>query len=272
MFANNFNNQNPYMFGGMFPQGQQYTPNRKPRFTNPLTEEDKKSLKTQGGFNLLVDEKDMKKAICTHKDGDQISLKPNEDGTFTCWICGETFNLLDMQKQSVEEVTNNFIDILQSIKTYYLDIPAGVVTEFFQMIPFIKKTPEIYQIALNNYHGYETPMTGPNYPNNNMFGMYDAMANPGYAYNPNYGYQQPMGFAPQYQPPMGYQPPQYPQGMPMGAAPTMPQNAQPVGQFGYVDNSAPVGSVPPQNAPVSPIPQPGSGASDTVQTTKTFAL
>ena len=64
MFANNnyFNGQGQSFYGNGFGPGQQYAAARKPRFTNPLTEEDKKSLKSQGGFSLIVSDKDMKKS------------------------------------------------------------------------------------------------------------------------------------------------------------------------------------------------------------------
>lgn len=267
MFANNnyFNGQGTFYGNGFAPGQQQYMAARKPKFTNPLTEEDKKSLKNQGGFSLIVSDKDMKKAICTHKDGDQISLRENSDGTVTCWICGETFSLVDLQESGVENITKEFIDVLQSIKTYYLDIPDGVVREFFQMIPFIQKTPEIFKIATNNFQSYENPMTTPMNQSYQMFGMYDAISNPAYSFNPGYGgfgqpapmqgYNAPMGAVPQYA--MGQQ---------------MPQNTQPVGQFGYVDNAAPAPAAP-QAAPVTPIPQPtGAAPTEAVQTTKTFAL
>lgn len=293
-----FNNTNNFgagnFYGNGFGPAQQYQAMRKPRFTNPLTEEDKKMLKTQGGFSLFVDDKDMKRALCTHKDGDQISLRENADGTQTCWVCGKTFNIVDTTPETVTDITNQFLDVLESIKTYYLDIPEGVVKEFFQMIPFIAKTPEIYKLALDNFHSYENPMTSAYNQGNQLFGMYDSMSSPGYAYNPNF--QQPM---------MGYgmgmpQQPQYaPQGYTMPAP--MPNGAQPVGGFGYVDNGMMPGTTPvqmsfgqpapaqaaPQQAPQQPaqpaaMPQPGTNVqppqagqttpTDQVNQTKTFAI
>lgn len=275
MFDQRFGGQSPYYFNNGFGPAQQYAAVRKPRFTNPLTEEDKKMLKAQGGFSLFVSDKDMKRAMCTHKDGDQFSLRENADGSHTCWVCGKTFNLVDMSKENVEQITKDFSDILDSIKTYYLDIPEGVVKEFFQMMPFIEKTPDIYDIARNNFHSYENPMVGQYNQGNQLFGMYDSISSPGYMYNPGFGYQQPMGYPQQGFAPQGY------------TAPVVPNNATPVGGFGYVDNGMPPGSVPVQNqqcapaqnqqpvTPVSPIPQPGSQAQnpvETVQQTKTFAV
>ncbi len=281
MFNNNLGGG--YFYNNGFGGGQQYQAARKPRFTNPLTEEDKKMLKTQGGFSLFVDDKDMKRAMCTHKDGDQISLRENPDGSQTCWVCGKTFNMVDATTETVADITNQFLDTLESIKTYYLDIPEGVVKEFFQMIPFIAKTPEIYKLALDNFRSYENPMTSQYNQGNQLFGMYDSISNPGYAYNPNF--QQPMmgGYGMM---PMQPQAPQYvPQGY---AAQPMPAGSTPVGGFGYVDNGMAPGSVPVQTAPVAPaapaqpIPQPaanvqppaagGAAPQETVNQTKTFAI
>lgn len=281
MFTNNnFGATNPYFYNNGFGNAQQYQAARKPRFTNPLTEEDKKMLKSQGGFSLFVNDKDMKRAMCTHKDGDTISLRQNADGSSTCWVCGKTFNLVDASPETVNEITSQFLDTLESIKTYYLDIPEGVVKEFFQMIPFIAKTPEIYKLALDNFHSYESPMLNSYNQGAQMFNMYDTMNSPGYMYNPNF--QQPM---------MGYgfgmgMPQQQPQYVPQGytVPQPMPAGAQVVGGFGYVDNGMAPGTTPVQAAPVaaqpavSPIPQPGtanaaqSAPTDVVNQTKTFAL
>lgn len=277
MFNNNTYGS-PYFYGNGFGPAQQYQAARKPRFTQPLTVEDRKALQSQGGFSLFVDDKDMKRAMCTHKDGDQISLRENPDGSRTCWVCGKTFNLIDATPETVADITNQFLDTLESIKTYYLDIPEGVVQEFFQMIPFIAKTPEIYKLAVDNFHSYENPTVNQFNQGTQLFGMYDSMSAPGFMYNPNF--QQPMmgGYG------MGMGMPQQPQYIPQGyTAQPMPNGAQPVGGFGYVDNGMPAGSVPVQAAPIpqpqAPIQQPQAGTApaqaaptDVVNQTKTFAL
>lgn len=267
-------NNNAYNPGYFYNQAQQYQAARKPRFTNPVTPDDRKLFNAQAGFSLFVDDKEVKRATCTHKDGDTISLKLNPDGTHTCWICGKTFELVDASQEAVAEITNQYLNVLESIKTYYLDIPESVVKEFFQMIPFIAKTPEIYKLAVDNFHSYEGPMTNAFNQGNQFFNMFDAINSPNYMYNP---YQQQ---------PMGYGMPQAPQYVPQGytAPQPMPMGAQPVGGFGYVDNGMAPGTVPVQTAPpvsqpvVSPIPQPGNAnaaqtnPTDVVNQTKTFAL
>lgn len=276
----NYNNFGQGIFPG-YGQAQMYNaPQKTPRFTNPLTEEDKKSLRNDAKFSLYVSDKDMKRAICTHKDGNQISLKENADGTVTCWICGETFRMVDAGENEVKAVTTDFVDVLNSIKTYYLDIPEGVVREFFQMIPFIEKTPEMYDLALKNFKSYEMVTPTMYNPSQQLFNFYDQVSAPGYYMPPYGGFQQPQqgyGFAPQ-QP--AFQQPVY--GAPQGYAAPMPQNVQPVGGFGYVDNGMAPGMVQAQSAPqqpaapVTPMPQPGTPAAqaptDVVNQTKTFAI
>ncbi len=208
-----FNNQ--MMMNGMNTMmgGVQYN-NLQAKMTQPLTKEEMAKLQKQGNERLVVNEIDLIKSKCTHKNNGQLALVQNANGTSTCNICGETFTLVDIDPMEVEGITQRFIDILQSIKTFYLDMPVNYASEFFVMIPLLKNTPELYRIALNQFSKYESgsvvnqnngaygfnlfntltnPMSGmmnnsmnpgmmgmgmnPNMMNNNMMGMNPNMMN-----------------------------------------------------------------------------------------------
>ena len=214
---NNFNQNNfgmnPYMMGG-----PQYAPQPQARMTQPLTVEQIKQLRNQTpAFTMDVSEEDMLRSRCTHKLNGKFETVFNNDaeGTVTCSICGAKFSLLEIPKDSVDEAVRILVDILQSIKTYYVNIPNNVAIEFFQMIPFIEKIPKLYEIALNDFNKYDGAGMGNQSPNMYGFNMLGAITSP-------MAYQ------------MGGMPMNnggYPMGMPMGNPNMMPMGGNPFGGY-----------------------------------------
>lgn len=239
---NNFNNQmqQPQGYGyGMYPNqpGTQYGQFPTAKMTQPLTPEQIRELRSTGsGFSLKVDPIEILRSHCTHKDNGNIALIKNPDGSSTCSVCGETFNLVDKDIEDVKAVVNAVIDILQSVKTYYLDIPENYVKDYFNMIPYLEKLPKFFEVALHNFTKYESGAFLNQ--NNNMFGfqMLNALTSPGYGQMGGgmMGGQPQMGMAP------AYQPQQYAQPQ-MGMAPAPGMN--------------PFGSVQPMNTGYAPQPQ-----------------
>jgi len=211
---NNFG-VNPYMMGG-----PQYAVQPQARMTQPLTVEQIKLLRNQTpAFTLDVSDEDMLRSRCTHKtlDGKFATVLNNDpEGTVTCSICGAKFSLMEVAKESAEEAVRIIIDLLQSIKTYYVDMPDSVAIQFFQMIPFIEKIPKLYEIALNNFNKYDGAGMGNQSPNMYGFNMLGAITSPmayqmgGMPMSPG----MPMGGYPMQQPMMGGYPIQPGQQMP----------------------------------------------------------
>lgn len=199
---NQFNNNNPY--GGAFQPGMQYNQMPHAKMTQVLTPEQIKSLKATGSqFNLHVEPIEFTRALCTHKENGKIALIENNDGSVTCSVCGSTFNLVDYTPEQVIEATTMFTNILQTIKTYYLDIPESYVNEYFRMVPLLEKVPKFYDTALQNFKKYEANTQLQQ--GNNMYGfnMLNALTSPMYNqmggqpqgyYNPS----QQQGFNPQF--------------------------------------------------------------------------
>ena len=242
---NNFNNQMQVQgqFGyGVYPNqpGTQYGQFASAKMTQPLTPEEIRELRSTGsGFSLKVEPIEIIRSHCTHKDNGNIALVKNGDGTSTCSICGATFHLVDKDPEEVKAIVGAVIDILQSVKTYYLDIPENYVTDYFNMIPFLEKLPKFFEVALNNFAKYENGAFLNQ--NSNMYGfqMLNALTSPGYGsmmggqpqmggYQPQP--QQPMYQQPAYNAPVGYnpfggvQPMTQPQ---MGGYQPQPQQVQP---------------------------------------------
>ncbi len=228
---------------GSYPNPTVPEPMKPALMTQPLTQEEMSILTDKGGaFSIKVTQEDMYKAYCTHKKNGSIVATSNPDGTFTCPICGETFEFRSMDKDSITEDINKVIDDMQTIKLTFLDIGTEVARQYFPIIPLLKKLPQLASMAAANWAKYESP----NYQDPNVVSPY-GMA----AYNQLMGGGAMMGMyggAMQAMPMMGQpimaQQPVYldAYGRPMQTA---PQTATPQGQVPY-----PMGVVP-QGAPAA---------------------
>ena len=255
MTNNYYPNQQYNPFGANANFNYSYAaPRPQAKNTQPLTQEEINSLRRNNdSFDMKVSQEDLWRASCTHKEKNGNSaLIQNPDGSYTCTICHETFNMCDFAKEEVIDTVKKMDDILQTIKTIYLDSPDEFASKFFQMIALINKIPGVWDRAINNFAMYEGTIDGGvNRINNPGYSGFAAvqslLTNPysGFGAQPAYGYapgypQQPAyngyGYAapvqnvdPNYNP-MAYGMPQQPQPQqaPMAPAPgVMPGMAQP---------------------------------------------
>lgn len=144
----------------------------KPVGTNPLTDEDVKFLAQKApSFSLSVTKEESLQAICTHRTREGVDkLHLNQDGSYTCAICGATFRMADLSQEAVNTAFDGVVDILETTKVMYRDIPDAVCRAFFQMIPFLKKGKQMYKIANDHFGQYGAAI------NNNQFGGGNAAA------------------------------------------------------------------------------------------------
>lgn len=214
-----YNNNGMYNNGMRFTPGTVYNPMPKAKMTQPLTREEINALRrnNNNGFSMQLTKDQIIRAKCTHKENGQIVLIENQDGTETCPICGTTFVLSGRTPEEVRQIVQETLDILQSIKTYYIDMPDGVANEFFNIIPLIEKIPGLYQIALDDFNKHDETQIGRNGMENG-FNMFNNLTQGGcFGYQPQMNYPQPQayGYPNQgmnvngyYQPQMGYTPQQ----------------------------------------------------------------
>lgn len=226
------NNNNGYGYAGGFgPLGYAAAPPEQhaPKFQNALTPEEINSIRARNEqFSLAISKEDQLKGLCTHRDvNGNESLIANADGkTVTCAICGKVFEILQISDLEVAARTEEFLDVLQTIKLLYLDLPTEAAREYFQIIPLIEKIPGFYELATKNFLKHERWQTNQFNGNPNTVNLYNMLSGGGLGQmmyqqqmggyqQPMGGYQQPMGGYPQqmYQQPMGgYQ-------QPMGGSP-----------------------------------------------------
>ena len=260
MYQNNYGPamQQPF-FNGY--NGYSYGPRPAPKCTQPVTPELSKMLIQQNDeLDIRISNTDKVRNWCTHKEPPtgRLALVENQDGTVTCRVCGETFHIVEDPEKEIQAISDKAVDIVQTIKTIYVDAPEEFIKNFSQVISMIKKLPDLMKRANKNFGLYEV-FTGSVMPNNpgynsfqaangilNGFNVFQPQQMPmGMGMNMGMGYQpqpQPQAFfgqqPPMGQPMMGQQPQQAPAGYPqqqwaqppvMGQ-PTVPQ----VDQFGNV--------------------------------------
>jgi hypothetical protein len=223
------NQQYPHMqpTGGYYYQGYQGQPAPVQKINNILSAEQIDKLTSQGEFDLGISEEDLNRALCNHrsKDGERDTLTFDPvTGVARCTICGYTFRPID-SNETADEIKSSvakIIDILQTIKILYVDLPPQAHRDFFPILAMLEKIPQLFEYASKNFSKHET--FNWQYRGYNMNGV-QMLANLNNIFNGGGMYQQPQmmgGPAPyQYQQP-GFAP-QQPQGNPFGYPGAQPQ-------------------------------------------------
>lgn len=218
------------------------------KFNNPLTPEQIKRLQQkQDQFSLGLTEEEMLRGVCNHRNaegtGDALVFDP-VTGVARCTICGYQFRPVEanVTPEEIRDDVDRIVDILQTIKLMYIDLPAEAAMEYFQIIPLISKIPQLFEFAAKNMAKHETFNWQYNNRNMGTMTMFQNLQNmfAGGAMNPNMGMQ--MGMAPQ-QPGYGFNPA-------MGMAPQMSAPVAPTNGFGYPGASMAAPQAPAYNPAV----------------------
>ena len=221
-----FNQNNNYYGGNPYYNYQtvQMQNMRMPNMQNALTSAEIQTLltsKPNGSLNLQIDQIDSLRAMCNHKDGTRECVHPVNDGTgdVICDICGERWNPATSSKEEIADLIKTLNDQMQNVK-YVGEFPVNIGREYFQMIPLLKKFPELYEYAsrnmdrLNGQNGYNIAGDATIYAQiDSLMGGYTPYPqySQGYGYNP-YQPQYVNQAANPYQQPVYNQPPVNPQG------------------------------------------------------------
>lgn len=224
----------------------------KARNTQPLTQEQIAALRNSSdGFDMKVTKEELWAAACTHKElTGQSALRQNEDGSFTCSICHKTFNMVDADRDTVAKLIKDVIDMLQTCKTIYVDAPAELIEQYFQMIVLLEKFGVLWDHAMRDFSQYDNAYPMTQYPiGYSGFNALNALMTNPYAYMP--------GVQPGMQPGMVPQQPMQP-GMPQQqfAQPVYPQQPMQQPMYGMPGNPVAYGTpvAAPAPAPVAPAP------------------
>jgi len=153
---------------------------------------------------MVLTREEFLRALCTHRLPNQgWSLMVNNDNTLTCSICGETFYAENIADEDIRIAIDNVKTILQSVKTFYHDMPRQTAREYFQIIPLLDKLEKLYKIARDSFNR-NNPFNTQNRNFNQRFdfNLFNNLTRMGamFGANPGMMYQQPM---PQAQPGFG---------------------------------------------------------------------
>ena len=199
MFNNNYPNQNPMVqpaqvMGGYNPMYGGYNPMMNPvqpmqpavqdqQNVQFLTAEQIAELQKQPiGFQGRLTREEYLRAICTHKDAHgHFSINEVIEGTgrVKCSICGAEWNLLDLNTtdEEVARICNDFLDLFQSIKTYYGNVPVAL-KEIYIIAGLIGKVPQLWKVAkkyFENSSSYYQLNPNQQYGNDSTFGALGAI-------------------------------------------------------------------------------------------------
>lgn len=185
---NYYNPQTGYGYGATKPQA---------RNTQPLTPEQIAKLRQDNNsFDMKVDQEDLWRAACTHKEKDGTSaLISNNDGTYTCTICQKTFSMKDWSFEEVDQAVTTITDILQTLKAIYVDASDGLIVNYFQMLPLLEKLRELWKRGVKNFSMYENnnvATMNPMSPGYSGFAAVNNLLTNPYAGFNNFMAQQPM--------------------------------------------------------------------------------
>ena len=259
-------------FGGV-PQGingtgmqfNGFNPQQIPQMKNHLTQEEiQKLIQKENQFSLAITETEKLRAACNHRwdqpqpDGKLDAIVENADGTCRCAICGYEFSPIDINttQDMLDNTVRDMLDILQTIKILYVDMPSDIAKQFFTVIPTLERVPKLFERAAKSWMKYDNSGNGYGFNNKNMnvVNLFNMLS--GYLS----GGMQPMGqpgFNPQPNPAMQYQQPMMGGMMPnMMGQPMMGSNGfvqQPMGYMpntmGYAYNPQMMAQAPQQAAP-----------------------
>ena len=142
-------------FNGIQPQAM-------PKRNNVLTDEEIKKLQAnRTQFTLTITEDEHLRAACNHRtaDGmnDALEYDPSDPSAVVCKICGQKFVPIstDSPADYVQDITDQFVNLLQTIKIMFVDFPVDAARTFFDIIPMAQKTPELFAMASKNLAKYE---------------------------------------------------------------------------------------------------------------------
>ena len=214
---------NPYFA----PQGYIMQQFQSPMNQNALTNEEIQklmSMRPTGLLNLQIDQNDVLRAICTHKNNGHDVVQQINDGSgdVYCPICGERWNANNVSKEELLESVNNLISQMQNAK-WVGELPVNIVREYFTMIPLLKKFPDLFEYGSENMKRLLNQRGVFGAGDANIYAQYNGLFGPGMGFGSiNSGYGVPQPGQPYYQQ-MAMQQQQQMPNNPYGAPQQQPQ-------------------------------------------------
>ena len=204
MDTNFYNNGYGYPYPPQYPYGSYeagfgYSPQMQqnvqmPTNQNACTPEEIQAMKNasprQSALNLTIEDIDVTRSRCTHKENGADLVKLVEDGTgdVYCPLCQARWNPEPATKEEVANDVRKVISHMQNSK-WTGELPNGVVREYMPMIPLLEKLADIYEYGAKAFQKFYNQRGFMNAGDANLFAQYNSLF-PGY-YMPQQAYYQP---------------------------------------------------------------------------------
>lgn len=109
-----------------------------------------KTVPANSIFDISISKEEDVAARCNHiRPSTKKSLiYPINEHELTCSLCKYVWSQEPKTKEEVESIVNNMIDVLQQLKMFGL--PATLINNVAQIIPILKRIPDIYEYGINN--------------------------------------------------------------------------------------------------------------------------
>lgn len=191
----------PQMNYGNYGYGMPQPQTQETKFHNVLTPDQINRLTAKvNQFSLAMTDEERLRGICNHRNKEGTSDTLVQDpitGEYTCQICGYRFRPVDpnLTTDEIQEAVNTIVDILQTVKLMYTDLPADAAADYFQIIPLIEKIPQLFEFAGKTMSKYSLndQYAGRNMGTMQMFNNLNALFGGGMGFQQP-AYQQPAGY------------------------------------------------------------------------------
>ena len=154
-------------------------------FTQGLTpEEIAQARKNQvQSFTLDIPEAESLSNRCTHRLPEAKSFAINNAGF--CSICGAkvNFNIDELRnKPKIQAMVDEIVNILEMVKTSYVDLPHQFINQYFPIIAYLKRLPALADAGLKNIESYNrNANVGTQNPYGSTAGVYASLMGHPYA-------------------------------------------------------------------------------------------
>lgn len=181
-----------------------------PSNQNALTAEEIQALKNcrpQSTLSVSVDQNDVLRSICCHKENgrDVVIAVSDGSGNVYCPICNAIWQPEMMTEEEVKELVDKLIAQMQNAK-WAGDLPTNLTRELFTLIPLLQQYPKIHKYAMDTFNKYYTSRGMIQGQDTTVYGMFNNLFGNGSPIG--YGGMQMNGYYNQQQPPMYQQPQQ----------------------------------------------------------------
>lgn len=157
----------PYAYGNVMPNQTMF---KDITVTNPMTKEDLALLKQNPNkkFDMNIKPEDIAKAKCPHKNANSFLVHSVGENMFECTQCRQRFTAKIRPKEEIEAAVETMVNYLEQMKLYAINFDEDFYKDYMMMIPLLRKAPDLYEMAVQNFEEVTRIISGGQTINPNM--------------------------------------------------------------------------------------------------------